>query len=46
MKGESSLSYYRQLKELYNVQLVSPSMGSHDLIRQSDVALTITGSTA
>jgi hypothetical protein len=46
MRGDRSLSFYRELKKLYNVQLLSPSVDSHSLIQQSDVVLTITGSTA
>jgi hypothetical protein len=46
MKGERKLSYYRALKNLYNVELLSPSVDSHDLILGSDVSLTITGTTA
>jgi hypothetical protein len=46
MKGERSLSYYQAIKSLYNVQLVSPNCDSHDLIRASDLVVTIVGSTA
>lgn len=46
MKGERNLAYYKQLKKLYNVQLLSPSIDSHDLIRAADAVLTITGSSA
>ncbi|HEV2489264.1 MAG TPA: hypothetical protein VGT03_05620 [Candidatus Acidoferrales bacterium] len=46
MKGERRLSFYRQLKKLHNVQLVSPSIDSHTLIERSDAVLTITGSSA
>lgn len=46
MKGERQLDFYRQLKLLHNVHLVSPSMDSHDLIRNSDAVITITGSSA
>lgn len=46
MKGERPLSYYRDLKEFYNVQLLSPSVDSHDLILQSNAVLAITGSAA
>jgi hypothetical protein len=46
MKGWRSLHYYRALKKLYNVQLLSPSVDSHDLIQHADVVLTITGSSA
>ncbi|HVA80392.1 MAG TPA: hypothetical protein VNF29_05665 [Candidatus Binataceae bacterium] len=46
MKGERPISYYRQLRAPYNVDLLSPAVGSHELIRQSDAVLTITGSVA
>ena len=46
MKGERKLGYYHDLKRLHNVQLLSPSLDSHDLIQMSDAVLTITGSTA
>lgn len=46
MKGERKLDYYRQLKSLHNVHLVSPSVDSHTLIEHSDAVITITGSTA
>jgi hypothetical protein len=46
MKGERRLDYYRPLRKLYNVQIVSPSVDSHDLIRAARLVLTITGSTA
>jgi hypothetical protein len=46
MKGERPLQFYRQLKRMPNVQLVSPSLNSHDLIAQCDVVLTINGSVA
>jgi Capsule polysaccharide biosynthesis protein len=46
MKGERKLNYYREIKKLPNVQLLSPSVDSHDLIQQSDAVVTITGSSA
>lgn len=46
MKGERPLEFYRQLKSLPNVQLVSPSMDSHELIAQCDLVFTINGSVA
>jgi hypothetical protein len=46
MKGERPLGYYRQLRAPYNVDLLSPAVDSHELIRQSDAVLTITGSVA
>jgi hypothetical protein len=46
MRGARDLSYYRQIKRLYNVQLVPPSVDSHDLIQGSDAVVTIVGTTA
>lgn len=46
MMGERQLAYYRQLKTLHNVQLLSSRIDSHDLIRSSEVVLTINGSSA
>jgi len=46
MKGERNGGYYREIKKLRNVQLLSPSVDSHQVIQQSDVVLTITGSSA
>jgi hypothetical protein len=46
MKGERKLSYYRQFRNFYNVDLLSPSIDGHDLIVSSDVNLTISGTTA
>ncbi|MGC1107215.1 MAG: hypothetical protein WA876_11815 [Candidatus Acidiferrales bacterium] len=46
MKGERNLSYYRNLRKLHNVQLLSPLLDSHDLIQASAAVLTITGSSA
>jgi Capsule polysaccharide biosynthesis protein len=46
MKGERSLGYYRDLRKLHNVRLLSPSLDSHDVMRASDAVLTITGSSA
>ena len=46
MKGERKLSYYRQFRNFYNVELLSPSVDGHDLILSSDVNLTISGTTA
>jgi hypothetical protein len=46
MSGERSLHYYKELKKLHNVRLLSPRFDSHDLIRKSDVILTIAGSSA
>jgi Capsule polysaccharide biosynthesis protein len=46
MKGDRPLEFYRQLKRLPNVQLVSPSIDSHELIAQCDLVITINGSVA
>lgn len=46
MRGYRNLNYYRELKKLYNVQLLSPSVDSHDIIQGSDAVLTIVGTTA
>ncbi len=46
MSGERSLHYYKELKKMHNVRLLSPRVDSHDLIRKSDVILTIAGSSA
>ena len=46
MRGQRSLNYYRKLKKLYNVQLLSPSVDSHQIIQSSDAVLTIVGTTA
>lgn len=46
MKGERALADYRALEKIFNVRLLSPSVDSHELIRQSVAVLTITGSSA
>lgn len=46
MRGERVLRDYKTLKNLRNVQLLSPRVDSHDLIRNSDAILTITGTSA
>jgi len=46
MRGLRPTHYYRDLKSLYNVQLVSPEMDSHAIIHASDALLTIVGTTA
>jgi hypothetical protein len=46
MRGERTLDFYRDIKKLHNVQLLSPSLDSHDLIKSSSAVLTITGSSA
>ena len=46
MRGYRPLNYYRDLRKLYNVQLVSPSLDSHAIIQSSDAVLTIVGTTA
>ncbi|HEX3685199.1 MAG TPA: hypothetical protein VHU83_21870 [Bryobacteraceae bacterium] len=46
MRGLRPAHYYRDLKKLYNVQLVSPAIDSHCIIQASDALLTIVGTTA
>jgi len=46
MRGSRTLNYYRKIKALYNVQLLSPSVDSHEIIQSSEAVLTIVGSTA
>lgn len=46
MRGCRPLSYYREIKKLCNVQLLSPSVDSHELIQGSEAVLTIVGTTA
>jgi hypothetical protein len=46
MRGCRPLNYYREIKKLYNVQLVSPIVDSHQIIQDSDLVLTIAGTTA
>jgi len=46
MRGSRSLEYYREIRKLYNVQLLSASLDSHELIRNADAVITIVGTTA
>lgn len=46
MRGYRPTNYYRDIKKLYNVQLLSPTMDSHTIIQGSDAVLTIVGTTA
>lgn len=46
MKGERKINDYKPLTRLHNVQLLSPSIDSHELIRAAKAVLTITGSSA
>ena len=46
MKGLRAPGYYQTMQSLYNVDLLSPSVDGHELILDSDVILTITGTTA
>jgi hypothetical protein len=46
MSGERDIGYYRSLQKLYNVDLVSPYVDGHDLIKRSAMNVTITGTTA
>ncbi|MBV9302343.1 MAG: hypothetical protein JOY62_17920 [Acidobacteriaceae bacterium] len=46
MRGRRTLPYYRELKKLPNVQLLSPGFDSHVIIQNSDAIFTIVGTTA
>jgi len=46
MRGGRHLRYYRELRKLYNVQLLSPSFDSHHIIQSCDAVVTIVGTTA
>ena len=46
MRGSRSLEYYREIKKLYNVQLMSASSDSHKIIRNAEAVITIVGTTA
>jgi hypothetical protein len=46
MRGRRTLPYYREIKKLRNVQLLSPAFDSHTIIQSSDAILTIVGTTA
>ena len=46
MRGYRPLHYYRELRKLYNVELVSPTVDSHEIIQTADAVLTIVGTTA
>jgi Capsule polysaccharide biosynthesis protein len=46
MRGRRTLPYYREIKKLRNVQLLSPGFDSHTVIQDSDAILTIVGTTA
>ena len=46
MRGLRPTHYYRDVKSLYNVQLVSPAVDSHSIIQSCDALLTIVGTTA
>ncbi|HXL09690.1 MAG TPA: hypothetical protein VN966_05680, partial [Candidatus Bathyarchaeia archaeon] len=46
MRGCRPLSYYREIRKLYNAQLLSPSVDSHQIIQSSDAVVTIVGTTA
>ena len=43
MVGRREVSYYRELLEIPNVALVSPSIDSHELIKKSNLVITLTG---
>jgi hypothetical protein len=46
MRGYRPLHYYRELRKLYNVELVPPTVDSHEIIQTADAVLTIVGTTA
>jgi hypothetical protein len=46
MKGERPLAYYRALRQLFNVELMSPTVDGHDLVRNAAAVAVITGATA
>lgn len=46
MQGERQLGYYREIKKLFNVELLAPSVDSHELILNAAAIVTITGTTA
>ncbi len=43
MLGLRKLSYYKSIAKIPNVRLISPSVDSHDIIKNSDLVVTITG---
>lgn len=43
MVGLRPFSYYKKLKHIPNVQLISPFMDSHEIIKKSKLVITITG---
>ncbi|HTK77843.1 MAG TPA: hypothetical protein VL371_21425 [Gemmataceae bacterium] len=46
MQGDRPLAYYREINRLFNVELVSPALDSHDLIVNAAAVVTITGTSA
>jgi hypothetical protein len=46
MKGERPLAYYKALRQLFNVELMAPTVDGHDLIRNAAAVAVITGHTA
>jgi hypothetical protein len=41
--GRRPLAYYRRIKRIANVRLISPYVDSHELLRQTNAVLCITG---
>jgi len=46
MAGKRPLKFYRDITKFPNVRLISPYIDSHELIRQSSILCTITGTAA
>ncbi|GGK34155.1 hypothetical protein GCM10010965_28840 [Caldalkalibacillus thermarum] len=44
--GDRSISYYNEIKRIPGVKLIHPSLDSHDLIRNADLVITISGTVA
>jgi len=43
LRGWRKISYYKQILNLHNVRLVHPSVSSRELIKKSDLIITIAG---
>lgn len=43
MIGKRSISYYKNIDDISNVTLISPDVHSHELITESELVITITG---
>jgi hypothetical protein len=44
--GDRGIKYYRELKKIPGVKLISPSINSHDLIRNAELVITVSGTIA